>query len=86
MQEIDIISLVKPITKYSVIIKDPYSIKYHLEKAYYLAKNGRPGPVWLDIPADIQNFKIDEKKLFSFKSPKINKNNLIDNKIKKVLI
>ena len=44
-QEIDIVSLVKPITKYAVTIMDSLSIRYHLEKALYLAKSGRPGPV-----------------------------------------
>ena len=62
-QEVDIVSMVKPITKYSVTIIDPYSIKYHLEKAVYLAKNGRPGPVWIDIPLDIQAAELDENKL-----------------------
>ena len=51
--------IVKPITKYSVMIKDPYMIKYHLEKAIHIATNGRPGPVWLDIPANIQNYNIN---------------------------
>ena len=85
VQEIDIINLVKPVTKYSEMIKDPYSIRFHLEKAYHLSTNGRPGPVWLDIPADIQSFKIDEKKLAGYKIPKIKKNkNLLDNQIKKI--
>ena len=84
VQEIDIISLVKPITKYSVIVKDPHSIKFHLEKAYYLSMMGRPGPVWIDIPADIQNSNIEQNKLKSFKIPKITKNKILDNQIKKI--
>ena len=63
VQEINIIDIVKPITKYSKMIKDPRMINYELEKAYSLAISGRPGPVFLDIPADIQNFYIDEKEL-----------------------
>ena len=54
VQEIDIVSIVSPITKYAVTVLDPLEIRYELEKAYYLALNGRPGPVWLDIPLDVQ--------------------------------
>jgi acetolactate synthase-1/2/3 large subunit len=54
VQEVDIVSIVKPITKYAVVVLDPLEIRYELEKAYYLAMNGRPGPVWLDIPLDVQ--------------------------------
>jgi len=53
-QEFNIIDAVKPMTKYAVMVTDPREIKYHLEKALFLAKNGRPGPVWIDIPLDIQ--------------------------------
>ena len=63
VQEFDIINMVKFSTKYAVMIKDPNSIRYHLEKAYHLSTNGRPGPVWIDIPANIQNAKINEKNL-----------------------
>ena len=65
-QEINIVELVKPITKYSVMISDKNSIKYHLQKAIYEAKNSRPGPVWLDIPLDIQGAMIDEDDLYDF--------------------
>lgn len=65
-QEADIISMVKSITKYAVMVTDPYSIRYHLEKAYYLATTGRPGPVWLDIPQNVQGSMIDESRLTSF--------------------
>ena len=54
VQEVDIVSIVKPITKYAVTVLDPNSIRYHLEKAVYLAFHGRPGPVWIDIPLDVQ--------------------------------
>lgn len=65
-QEIDIVSLVKAITKYSAMIMKPEEVCYHLEKALYLAKNGRPGPVWLDIPLDVQAARIDSEKLKHF--------------------
>ncbi|MFH1387083.1 MAG: thiamine pyrophosphate-binding protein [bacterium] len=65
-QEINIIEIVRSITKYAEMINDPDSIRYHLEKAIYLAKSGRPGPVWLDIPLDIQSAMVDESKLRCF--------------------
>jgi acetolactate synthase-1/2/3 large subunit len=65
-QEIPIIELVKPITKYAVLVQDPRTIRYHLEKAAHLARNGRPGPVWIDIPLDIQASTIDPQTLEGF--------------------
>lgn len=65
-QEINIIDIVKPITKYAVAIMDPNEIRYQLEKAVYLATTGRPGPVWIDIPLDVQGSSIAEKKLKKF--------------------
>lgn len=76
VQEFDIVNMVKFSTKYSVTVKKPNEIKYHLEKAYYIATSGRPGPVWIDIPADIQNADIELDKLISFKS-KIRKKKII---------
>lgn len=61
VQEINIIDLVRPITKYAVMIEDPLAALYHLEKAIHLATTGRPGPVWLDVPANIQNARVDER-------------------------
>ena len=71
-QETDIVNIAKPITKYAYKIKDASEIRYVLEKAYHLATTGRPGPVLIDIPMDLQRVKIDPKKLKSFK-PSINK-------------
>ncbi len=65
-QEADIISLVRPATKYAVTVTDPQSIRYHLEKAVHLARTGRPGPVWIDIPIDVQAAPIDENALPAF--------------------
>jgi acetolactate synthase-1/2/3 large subunit len=65
-QEINIVDIVRPITKYAVTVMDPTCIRYYLEKALYLAKNGRPGPVWIDIPLDVQAAEIDEKELEKF--------------------
>lgn len=58
-QELDIEPIVRPITKFACMVTDPLSIRYHLEKALYLAQSGRPGPVWLDIPLDVQATMID---------------------------
>lgn len=65
-QELNVIDMVKPITKYAVTVEKKEDIKYHLEKAVFLAKEGRPGPVWIEIPLDIQGAKIDASKLRSY--------------------
>lgn len=65
-QETNIVDLVSTITKYAVTITDPNTIRYHLEKALWLAKHGRPGPVWIDIPLDVQAAEIDENRLSGF--------------------
>ena len=62
-QEVDIIRMVQGITKYAQFVSDPDSIAYHLERAWYLARNGRPGPCWLDIPVDVQSAEIDPNAL-----------------------
>ena len=66
VQEADIISIVKPITKWSVVVDDPNKIKFYLEKAFDTATNGRPGPVWLDVPLDIQGAYIEPDQLESY--------------------
>lgn len=66
VQEINIVDIVRPITKYAVMVEDAQEIRYHLEKAVYLATHGRPGPTWVDIPANIQNAKIDPTTLKGF--------------------
>ena len=65
-QEFDIISSVKSTTKYAVNVNDKNKVQYEIEKACFLAKHGRPGPVWIDIPLDIQNSQINLKKNKSF--------------------
>lgn len=66
VQEIDIVSIVDSITKYAVTVTDPASIRYHLEKGVCLARSGRPGPVWIDIPLDVQAAEIDPAALSGF--------------------
>lgn len=65
-QEFDIIHSVSNMTKYAVMLTNPQETAYHLEKALYLALNGRKGPVWIDIPLDVQGAKIDTDKLRHF--------------------
>ncbi|QWR79005.1 thiamine pyrophosphate-binding protein [Candidatus Magnetomonas plexicatena] len=66
IQEADIVSMVNPITKYAVTVMEPHEIRYHIEKAFYLAKTGRPGPVWIDIPLDVQGASVDVENLRGF--------------------
>ena len=68
IQEVDIVSIVRPITKFAVTITDPRTIRYHLEKAVYLARTGRPGPVWIDIPIDVQASPVAEESLTGFEA------------------
>jgi len=66
VQEADIVTIVDSLTKYAVMINEPNEVLYHLEKAAYLALNGRSGPVWLDIPLDVQGAFVDESDLNHF--------------------
>ena len=77
IQETNITQLVKPITKYAKTVTDSTSVKYHLQKAIYLAKNGRPGPVWLDIPLDIQSKIINPDELPGFVPPSVKQNKAV---------
>lgn len=58
-QEVDIVSMVRPITKYATTIQNPDEIGCVMDKAIFLATSGRPGPVWIDVPADIQSTLIN---------------------------
>jgi acetolactate synthase-1/2/3 large subunit len=66
VQEVDIVAMVSPITKYAVTVMEPSDIRYHMEKAVHLARTGRPGPVWLDLPLDVQGAAIDQDTLRRF--------------------
>lgn len=65
-QEFNIIECVKSMTKYAIQVNDPLDIRYHLEKACKLATTGRPGPVWLDIPLNVQSAIIDPTNLIGY--------------------
>lgn len=85
-QEINIIDIVKPMTKYAAIVEKPEDIKYHLEKAIYLATFGRPGPVWIDIPLDVQAWQIDQKKLKEFNPHEVKPEYQTDKKLLKKIV
>lgn len=73
VQEFDIISCVSNMTKYSCMITDPADIRYCLEKALYIARSGRPGPCWLDVPLDIQGAVVETDTLAGFVEPQENR-------------
>lgn len=86
-QESPHVELVKPITKYAALVEDPSRIRYELEKAIHLATTGRPGPVFIDIPDDVQRMNIDPRSLPSFKPRKKKKVNPkpLEDKVERVL-
>ena len=65
-QEADIVDMAKSITKFAVAISNPLDIRYTLEKALWLAETGRPGPVWIDIPIDVQSALVDPSRMRGF--------------------
>lgn len=75
-QEVQIIPMVSPVTKYAVQILEAKEIKYHLERAYYEATTGRPGPIWLSIPLDIQGSMVEESELIGFDIPEKGKHDI----------
>ena len=85
MQELDIISVVKPITKYAALVDDPQMIRYHIERALYEATHGRNGPVWLDIPLDVQATMIDEETLIGYTPFELPKNAGLEKKVLQVI-
>lgn len=68
-QEVPTIPMVSPVTKYAVEVMDPAEIRFHLERAWHEATTGRPGPVWLSVPLDVQGAQIDEGSLEGFIPP-----------------
>ena len=87
-QEADIVSVVTPITKYAKTVYNPLDIKYELDKAVAIALDGRPGPVWLDIPLDVQGATVDETKFKEFDPAEIIdpvKHTLVDEQIKQLI-
>ncbi len=85
MQELDIVSVVEPITKYAVLVDDPQMIRYHVERALYEATHGRKGPVWLDIPLDVQATMVDEDSLIGYTPLPEFKNSQLEKQVLKVI-
>ncbi len=84
-QETDVVDIFKSVTKYAVLVENPLKIRYELEKAVYIAKSGRPGPVLVDIPDNLQRMNIEPENLESFIPPKEIKLNILENGISKCL-
>ena len=78
-QEVNIVPIVQSITKYATTVTEPQKIKAILEEAYYLATTGRKGPVWIDIPLDVQATEIDVDTLVEFVVPK--EDNILDEEL-----
>ena len=87
VQEANIVSIVKPITKFAKMVNDPLEIRKVLEEAFYECENGRPGPVWIDVPMDIQGALIEENELTEYKRANRKKEkvnfSIVDNYLKK---
>lgn len=84
-QEIGIVDIVSSITKYAVTVLDPATIKYHLDKAVYLAKEGRPGPVWIDVPLDVQAACVEPGQLGGFEALKPDWDSLVTSQMDTIL-
>lgn len=87
-QEADIVSVVTPITKYAKTVYNPLDVKYELDKAIAIALDGRPGPVWLDIPLDVQGAMVDETQMREFDPSELIdpvKHELVDQQIKQLI-
>lgn len=85
MQELDIISIVKSITKYAALVDDPAMIRYHMERALHEAVSGRKGPVWLDIPLDVQAEWVEEDELIGYTPVPDSKKTCLEQQVMKVI-
>lgn len=85
VQEVDIVPMVRSVTKYAVTVDDPMQIRYHLERALHEMRTGRSGPVWLDIPLDVQAATVDPENLPSFTPPDRASNSYLDTAASDVL-
>lgn len=69
VQEVSIVDMVRPVTKYAVTVEDPQTIRYHFERAIHEARSGRRGPVWIDVPLDVQAAPVDPATLEGYTPP-----------------
>lgn len=84
IQEFDIVTSVKNMTKYAVMVTDPLAVKAEVEKAIDIAMEGRRGPVWIDVPLDVQSSIVETNELYKYEKKNI-KNNLEIEKINKII-
>ena len=85
-QEVDIVSMARPVVKYATVLQDPLMVRQVMDKAIYLVNHGRPGPVWIDVPVDIQGALIDPDQLAPYTEgnagllvdPDVSKNTLLE--------
>src|SRR5204862_7820252 len=80
-QEINIDDMAKPVTKYFRTLMDPAMVRYELEAAWWHATSGRPGPVWINIPLDVQGAEFDEDTAAVFQPPKREEASALEQKI-----
>ena len=88
VQQLNIVDLVRPVTKFAVMVEKSELIRYYLEEAFFRATNGRPGPVWIDIPTEIQRAQIEPDKLLSFPEEAFRETNtakVVENVLSKVI-
>jgi acetolactate synthase-1/2/3 large subunit len=85
VQEANVIEMAKPVTKYTVTLKNPYDIEIIFDKAINISTEGRPGPVWIEIPLDVQSCKLDLKKIKKTKKTKKKIKKLTTGQIKKIV-
>lgn len=85
MQELDIISMVRPITKYSALVDDPQMVRYHVERALYESVHGRKGPVWLDIPLDVQAAMVEEERLIGYTPVEQTKSTYLEKQVLRII-
>lgn len=84
-QEMDVVNIVKPLTKYAVLVTDPRKIRYEIEKLIFIAKDGRPGPVMLDLPDDLQRAEIKPEELEAFYPETVEQESSYENDILNML-
>lgn len=80
------VSIMKPITKYSTLLADPNAVRYEIEKAVYLATTGRPGPVFIDVPLDVQGALIESDDLIGFMPEEFVENDVSQQQMEKIII
>lgn len=88
VQECNIVPVVTPLTKYAHMVVHPEDIRYHLEKAFYFAVTGRPGPVWLDIPLDVQGAVVETEEMLSYdpkENPEVLPQSISEDVVEKIL-